>query len=509
MNRLKEGTIRDLVPGWWRSDRLAPSLARAGHYAAALAISLVACGVEWSAVEPLGEMSPYLLVTPAAVLAGCAWGLGPGLVAIAVGVAYAHLALPQAPAGDPSLLRTGVFLLTAGGASAFGQRLRLSKARKAEITRNLLAREAHLQSILHTVPDAMVVIDEHGLIQSFSSAAERQFGYTEVEVVGRNVSMLMPEPYRSSHDSYLERYNRTGERRIIGIGRVVVGERKDGSTFPMELSVGEMQSRDRRYFTGFVRDLTERHVTQSRLQDLQSELIHVSRLSALGEMSSALAHELNQPLLAISSYLGGLQRMIRNGAELSGERVDDILTKTIEQSLRAGEIIRHLRSFVSQGEAERHVESVAKIVQEASALGLIGARQQGVHISLTLDPRADLVLADRIQIQQVLLNLIRNAMEAMAGGDQRSLEISSRALDQEWLELSVADTGPGLPESVSSRLFQPFVTTKEQGMGVGLSICRTIVEAHGGQIVAVANPPGGTVFRFTLPLANAEELADA
>jgi two-component system sensor kinase FixL len=308
----------------------------------------------------------------------------------------------------------------------------------------------------------------------------------------------------------MDRYLRTGERRIIGIGRVVVGERKDGSTFPMELAVGEMRSNDRRYFTGFVRDLTERQETEHRLQDLQAELIHVGRLTALGEMSSALAHELNQPLSAISNYLNGLQRMLRSGAGISSEEADSVLGKAVEQSLRAGEIIRHLRSFVAQGEAERHVESLAKIVQEASALGLIGARQTGVRVTMKLDPDADLVLADKVQVQQVLLNLIRNAIEAMAESPTRALDISSRVVEDGMVEVRVTDSGPGLAETVARRLFQPFVSTKEQGMGVGLSICRTIIEAHGGEIRGESNPGGGTVFTFTLPRAmmDDEELLD-
>ena len=172
-------------------------------------------------------------------------------------------------------------------------------------TQDLIAREAHLKSILDTVPDAMIVIDPRGIVQSFSSAAERLFRYTAGEVIGKNIKMLMPQPYRDGHDGYLKRYAETGERRIIGVGRVVVGERKGGSTFPMELSVGEMRSSNKTYFTGFIRDLTERQNTETRLQELQSELVHISRLTAMGEMASTLAHELNQPLSAIANYLKG------------------------------------------------------------------------------------------------------------------------------------------------------------------------------------------------------------
>src|SRR5918911_2184369 len=182
----------------------------------------------------------------------------------------------------------------------------------------LRAREAHLRSILETVPDAMIVIDEKAQIQSFSTAAERLFGYAPDEVMGENVNILMPSPYREQHDGYMARYLTTGERRIIGIGRVVVGQRKDGSTFPMELAVGEMRLGTERYFTGFVRDLTERQNTEARLQELQAELVHMSRFTELGEMASTLAHEINQPLTAITNYLKGCRRILER---IEGDQV--------------------------------------------------------------------------------------------------------------------------------------------------------------------------------------------
>ena len=201
----------------------------------------------------------------------------------------------------------------------------------------LAEREAHLRSVLETVPDAMIVIDQAGVMSSFSATAERLFGYKAAEVIGNNVSMLMPEPYRAQHDGYLHRYADTGERRVIGMGRVVVGRRKDGTTFPMELSVGEMISGQRRFFTGFVRDLTERQEAQQRLQELQAELIHMSRFTALGEMASTLAHELNQPLTAVASYLKGAGRLLDSGEGAAMAR--DAIEKAAQQALRAGQII--------------------------------------------------------------------------------------------------------------------------------------------------------------------------
>jgi two-component system sensor kinase FixL len=355
----------------------------------------------------------------------------------------------------------------------------------------------------------MVVIDEAGRIQSFSSAAVRQFGYAPAEVEGHNVSVLMPEPYRSAHDGYMHRYLTTGERRIIGIGRVVVGQRKDGSTFPMELSVGEMRSGGARYFTGFIRDLTDRQKTETRLQELQSELVHMSRFTALGEMASTLAHEINQPLTAIANYLKGCRRILGRMEGPDVPMLADAVGQAADQALRAGDVIRHLREFVARGESERHIEHLPKLIEEASALALVGAKEKGVRVRFQLDPDAPMVLADRIQVQQVLLNLMRNAIEAMQDAPRRDLTVTTQARPGEGLvAIAVADTGTGLAPEVTEQLFQPFVTTKKHGMGVGLSICRTIVEAHGGKIWAETEPGKGTTFRFTLRAVHEKELAD-
>ncbi len=390
------------------------------------------------------------------------------------------------------------------GASKVARDITAAKFAQTE----LAEREAHLQSVLDTVPDAMVVIDTQGIIQSFSATAERLFGYTAMEAVGQNVSILMPAPYKEQHDGYLGRYLRTDERRIIGIGRLVMGLKKDGATFPMELSVGEMRSGERRFFTGFVRDLTERQETQQRLQDLQAELVHMSRFTAMGEMASTLAHELNQPLTAVANYLKGGRRLLDAGLSESIPMVREAMDRAADQALRAGQIIRRLREFVARGEAERQVENLARLIEEAGALALVGAKETGVRVAFKFDPRADLVLADRIQVQQVLLNLMRNAMEAMQETTRRELTISTHRLDNETVQIDVADTGPGISAEIAEQLFQPFITSKRQGMGVGLSISRTIIEAHGGQLWVEPNPGGGTIFRLTLKTASREDIDD-
>jgi two-component system sensor kinase FixL len=366
--------------------------------------------------------------------------------------------------------------------------------------------ESHLRSILATVPDAMVVIDENGIILSFSAAAEKMFGYAEKEVLGENVSMLMPSPDRERHDGYLKNYRDTGVRRIIGIGRVTTGRRRDGNTFPMELSVGEAWIDERRIFTGFVHDITQRQAAEGRLQDLQSELAHVGRVSEMGTLASSLAHELNQPLTAVATYCEGARELLsRELDEATVETVREALADAASECIRAGEIVRRMRDFMSHGETEHKVEDLAKLVTEANALALVGSREQGIDVQVRLDRAAGSVFVDRVQIQQVLVNLIRNAIEAMADSSVRSLTISSSAEPRGFVTVSIEDTGSGISESLSPQLFQPFITSKETGMGIGLSICRTIVEAHGGRIWFETGADRGTVFKFTLPLSGDEE----
>ena len=380
----------------------------------------------------------------------------------------------------------------------------ISEAKRAQAA--VSEREAHLQSVLDTIPDAMIVIDTLGIMRSFSAAAERLFGYKAEDAIGQNVNILMPAPYHAQHDGYLARYLSTGERRIIGKGRVVVGQRRDGSTFPMELAVGETRTGERRFFTGFVRDLTERQDTQERLQELQSELIHMGRFTALGEMASTLAHELNQPLTAAASYLNGARRLLDGGRSEDIPMARGAIESAAAQILRAGQVIRRLREFVSRGESDRQVEDPRKLIEEASALALVGAKELGVRVSFNFDLSVGFVLADKVQVQQVLLNLVRNAIEAMQETQRRELTISTRLQDLETVQIDIADTGPGIAPEIAGQLFQPFVTSKRTGMGVGLSISRTIIEAHGGRLWAEPNPLGGTIFHLTLQAVDEKEI---
>jgi two-component system sensor kinase FixL len=358
-------------------------------------------------------------------------------------------------------------------------------------------REALLQAIIETAPDALITIDEAGLIRIFNPAAERIFGFRAEEVIGQNVHCLMPAPYREQHDGYIRRYLETGEKRIIGIGREVEGRRKDGSVFPMELAVGEVHDDGHKLFAGFVRDISARRDAERRLHELRSELLHVSRLSEMGEMASALAHEMNQPLTAIINYLQACRRLLGT-AEARG-RVEELIEKVIGQATRAGQIIRNLRKFISRGETERTEQQVNLVVEEAASLALLGTPEKGIQVAFDLAPDLPPVMIDRIQIHQVITNLIRNAVDAVAAAERRRITIRTAHAGAVAVEIQVQDSGPGLAEEVAERLFQPFVTTKPDGIGIGLSICRTIVDAHDGRLWATPDPAGGTIFHLTLP----------
>lgn len=360
------------------------------------------------------------------------------------------------------------------------------------------ASAAHLRSILETVPDAMITIDEYGIIESFSAAAEQLFGYRADEVVGQNVSLTMPEADASHHDGNLARYRATGERRIIGAMRRVLGRRKDGSTFPHELYVSEANGGGRRIFTGFVRDLTAREAAEAKLKEVQSELLHISRVSAVGTMATTLAHELNQPLTAIANYTQASAAIMARGEEQALALVREALEETGREAIRAGAIIQRLRDFVARGELERTIASPYDLAVQARELGAVGGRARGIECRVDVSAEMAPILVDRIQIQQVLINLIRNAIEAI--GDRGEIAIGASYAGG-MMCFSVIDSGSGIEAGKEEALFEPFFSSKADGMGLGLAICRTIIEAHGGRMWCEQASGGGAAFYFTVPVA--------
>lgn len=431
----------------------------------------------------------FLLLLPGVLVGAVTGGLLPGLVAAILASALGSLLL--AYDGAPSienwvetlLFATLCVLITCGG-----EWLLRARRRTAAMAQRILERETHLRSILDAVPDAIIILDEQGIVQSFSHAAETLLRWNVMEAVGMNIAAIVPE---LGAPPVLDRQ-----------GFASIARRGDETTIPVDLSIGRLSSGGRPFVIVFLRDLTEREEADRRMRQLQAEVTHISRLSAMGEMAATLAHELNQPLTAITNFLNGGRRLLQKGSG-QNERVQEAIDKAAAQALRAGQIIRSLREFVSRGEGDLGLQSLTALVEEMAVLALVGIAERGINVSFRLDSNVDQVIADKIQIQQVLLNLIRNAVESMEDCHERRLVVAIDAFEG-MARVSVTDTGAGVRPEIAGKLFEPFSTTKDHGMGVGLSICRTIVEAHGGRIWAQAVPEGGTCFLFTLPCARIE-----
>lgn len=470
-------------------------------YVTAIVLTLITFALRFAIHDMLTESAVGLLFTPAILVVAMIGGLLPGLFATLIAAPAVYFFIVTRADPVPATIFNLVLFVLVGAIIAWlGGLLHGIRSDWAETREALQRREAHLQSVLDAVPDATVSIEVDGTMTSFNKAAVRQFGYQPAEVIGKNVSMLMPSPYRDQHDAYLARYLSTGEKRIIGIDRVVVGRRKDGSTFPMTLAVGEMRSAGKVYFTGFIRDLTERQESAALLEETEGELARLARLNELGEMASTLAHELNQPLSSIANYVQGCIRLLAQMPDEQAAKLRGALQETAKQALRAGDIIRHLREFVTRGDTEKSPEDIKKLIEEAGALALVGSRERGVRSEFLFGDAVNLVMADRVQIQQVLTNLMRNSVEAMKDSDPRVLTVRAYETDPHEVTVEVSDTGPGIAEDIAQQLFRPFVTSKPGGMGIGLSISRRIIQSHGGDLVYNRNAAGGATFSFTLPV---------
>jgi two-component system, LuxR family, sensor kinase FixL len=370
-----------------------------------------------------------------------------------------------------------------------------------------------LRLVVEAAPNAMVMSSAAGEIVMVNAQAERVFGYSRAELLGHPVERLVPARFRHDHPGLRDEFTAAPQARPMGAGRELYGLRKDGSEFPVEIGLNPIETEEGTMVLAAIVDITERKrheaalaESQQRLQELHAELLHVSRLSAMGQMAAMIAHELNQPLTAIGNYMEAVATLLDRGGELPVARLRSAVERAGEQAVRAGQIIHQLRGFVSRRDHEKRVEPVAPLIREAAELALLGTKQRGVQIRVEDRVGDAAILADKIQIQQVLLNLLRNAAEAVAEQEVCDIAIVGEAADD--VRIAVADNGPGLPEEVRSRLFQPFVSTKKTGMGVGLSICHTIIAAHGGRLWAEPNPAGGTIFHIALPAADRAEAAN-
>lgn len=376
----------------------------------------------------------------------------------------------------------------------------------SDITSHALMR-AEAEAILDTAVDGIVIIDDTGRVEVFNQAAARLFGYDPAEVVGNNVTMLMPEPHRSAHGRYLQTYLRTGEAKIIGIGRELEAVNRAGRRIPVYLAVSEVKANGRRRFTGIIRDLSEQRAAREALTEQREKLAHVGRLSTMGEMTASIAHEINQPLTAISMYAQAGIRLI-DGGNLDLDRLRDALDKLNTQSLRAGAVIERIQRFARAQESQREPVDVNELLKDLLALAESDARLHDVELQVSLAANLPEVIGDPIQIQQVALNLIRNAIDAMIEIDcmnGRLLTLTTSLPQPDLVRVSVVDVGPGVAEDQADLLFTPFHTTKKEGMGMGLSICRSIIGEHGGILSFRNNVGPGATFFFTLPAGTPDE----
>lgn len=355
-----------------------------------------------------------------------------------------------------------------------------------------------LRAILDTAVDAIVTIEESGVIESVNPAAERAFGFTRDELIGRNVSTLMPSPYREEHDRHIERYLRTGKARIIGIGREVEAQRKDGTVFPADLAVSEVRLPGRRLFTGIIRDLTERREMEERARLRLESAAHTARMLELGEMCSGIVHEVNQPLTAIVSFAEACLRTVRGG-RAEPALIEDALGRVAEQGVHAAEIVSRLRGLVRKDESRRETFDLGEVIEETLLLVEHERRRRSIGVTVCCETGLPPVNADRVQIEQILLNLLRNAFHAVEGTECPRVWMRTARSGIDRVRLVVEDSGPGLTPEQCERVFDTFYTTKPNGLGVGLAISRSLAESHGGRLWAESDEGRGARFGLDLP----------
>jgi two-component system sensor kinase FixL len=349
--------------------------------------------------------------------------------------------------------------------------------------------------------DAIIIIDEDGAILRFNPAAEAMFGYTEAEVRGRNVSVLMPEPIRSRHDSFLERYARTGEAAIIGKGRGETGLRRNGETFPMQLSVGEIRQTDRHSYVGIIRDVTEMRQAQQQVRHLEEQLLHADRLVILGELTAGIAHEINQPLTAIAAYADAGASIIDRIDEAPAADMRSICDRIGGQARRAAEVVQRLRGLVRSGSSSKARHDLNEIIRNILLLFEFETKKTGTQIRFFPCHSIGELYVDDIQIQQVMVNLVKNSLDAIAETGRSDGQIDIQvSIDDTQALVTVTDNGPGVPTQAHHKLFDSFFTTKPKGVGLGLSICKSIAAAHGGALRHEQPPDGGSRFVLSLPL---------
>lgn len=358
---------------------------------------------------------------------------------------------------------------------------------------------AQFMAVLDAAVDAIISIDQEGHILLFNRAAETMFGYSKQQIVGKNVSCLMPDKYAESHGQFLKKYVAHGQSKVIGVERKLTAKKADNAEFPIQLSLGEVKSDGLSRFIAIIRDISEQEHLKREAIETRNRQAHLARLSSLGEMTASIAHEINQPLSAISSYTQASKRLLAK-TPMDQQRLSNTLEKIDAQAVRASDVINRLREFVKKRAGRRKHVDLNQLVLDTLDLAKFDTRIQDHEVKLQLcTDISPCILADPIQIQQVILNLIRNAIDAMEDMKGATLLVECEWTKPDTIQVSVIDHGHGVDASIVPDLYTPFFTTKEDGMGMGLSICQSILQAHGGNLSYTAHQPVGSKFSFSLP----------
>ncbi|MEM8796257.1 MAG: ATP-binding protein [Pseudomonadota bacterium] len=358
--------------------------------------------------------------------------------------------------------------------------------------------DARLETVMETAADGILVTNDRGRILMFNAACENMFGYRASEILGRNVTVLMQPKHAQTHDQYVREYSPVRRAEVIGIPHEVTGRCKDGSGLPIELTIGESNTPAGRQFVGILRDLRPRHQIRDRMDELQHQLLRLSRRNAVDEMGAAIAHELNQPLTAMTLYLQAIEKKTRNTGCFT-EEVAIILEKALRETERAGQIIQHMRRFGKRAAQKNMTTDLGQLILDAVELTTVGYRARSVFVETDIADDLPALKVDPVQVEQILVNLLRNAIEAVEGSQLRRVNIAARR-DGDYLAISVKDSGPGISREILDNLFKTFASSKESGMGLGLAISNTIAQSHGGHFDVDPGGNGrGATFTLKLP----------
>ncbi|MFO1313159.1 MAG: PAS domain S-box protein [Burkholderiales bacterium] len=460
----------------------------------------------WAFVPQLSNLLLVVFIVDASITL---WRRGGAVARRRAALVGGSLALCIATAGSfaalvvagvlhmPTVLMPGFFIVVL----AMGYELVWDLIAAAQLAAQLRASEERFRTVVEAVPNAILLVRGDGTITLANTQAETVFGYSRPDLVGQTVEALIPERFQQAHSGLRRAYAKEAQARMMGTGRELFARRKDGSEIPVEVALNPMSTDDGTSVLVSVMDITERKHSERVASRQRDELAHLSRVAMLGELSGSLAHELNQPLTAILSNAQAAQRFLAH----TPPRVDklaEILADIVKNDHRAGAVIQRLRSLLRKEEAQRHPLDINEVVEESLRLMRSDLLNRQVVVDADLAARLPVVSGDRNQLQQVLLNLVMNGCDAMEGHRERNrLVVRTSTTGSGGVEVSVADEGGGIHEADLERIFEPFVTTKRQGLGLGLAICRSIVEAHGGRLWATNNAGRGATLHCELPPA--------